>query len=276
MSYEKSVSDHYVHGGLLDSIRNALDALGKTVETVTIEDLGPVDEFHIGGRPATKKLIEQLGFGAEDHVLDLGCGLGGAARFVASNFGTRVSGIDLVQEYVETGNVLCDWVRLADRISLREGSALDMPYDDETFDGGYMLHVGMNIEDKMRLFKEVARVMKPGARFGVYDIMRQAAGELAYPVPWAGRANTSHLGTLPQYKEALRDAGFRVTAEDDRHDFALQFFQDLRARAKASDGPAPLGLHTLMQESTGTKVNNMIDNIGAGLIAPVEIVAQRS
>jgi ubiquinone/menaquinone biosynthesis C-methylase UbiE len=276
MSYEKSVSDHYVHGGLLDSIRAALDALGKTVETVTIEDLGPVDEFHIGGRPATKKLIEQLGFVAEDHVLDLGCGLGGAARFVASNFGTRVSGIDLVQEYVETGNALCDWVRLADRISLREGSAVDMPYEDETFDGGYMLHVGMNIEDKEGLFKEVARVMKRGASFGVYDIMRQATGELAYPVPWAGSANTSHLGTLPQYKEALRDANFRVTAEDDRRDFALRFFQDLRARAKASDGPAPLGLHTLMQASTGTKVNNMIDNIGAGLIAPVEIIAQRS
>jgi ubiquinone/menaquinone biosynthesis C-methylase UbiE len=276
MSYEKSVSDHYVHGGLLESIRSALDALGKTVETVTIEDLGPVDEFHIGGRPATRKLIEELGFVAEDHVLDVGCGLGGAARFVASSFGTRVSGIDLVQEYVETGNALCGWVQLADRISLREGSALDLPFEDETFDGGYMLHVGMNIEDKGRLFEEIARVLKPGARFGVYDIMRQAEGELAFPVPWAAGADTNQLGTIEQYKEALLHTGFRVLAEDNRRDFALQFFQELRTRAQAGEGPAPLGLHTLMQASTGTKVDNMIENITAGLVAPVEIIAQKS
>jgi ubiquinone/menaquinone biosynthesis C-methylase UbiE len=276
MTYEDSVSDHYAHGALLESIRTALGALGKTVETVTIEDLGPVDEFHIGGRPATKRLVEQLGLATDDQVLDVGCGLGGAARFVASQFGTHVSGIDLAQEYVETGNALCDWVRLADRISLREGSALNMPFQDETFDGGYMLHVGMNIEDKGKLFEEVARVLKPGARFAVYDIMRQKQGDLTFPVPWAAGANTNQLGTAPQYKQALRNAGFRVLAENDRRDFAVQFFQALRAKAETAEGPAPLGLHTLMQASTGTKINNMIENIGAGLVAPFEIVAQKS
>jgi ubiquinone/menaquinone biosynthesis C-methylase UbiE len=276
VTYEKSVSDHYRHGALLESIRTALGALGKTVETVTIEDLGPVDEFHIGGRPATKRLVEQLGLATDDHVLDVGCGLGGAARFVASQFGTHVSGIDLAQEYVETGNALCDWVRLADRISLREGSALNMPFEDESFDGGYMLHVGMNIEDKGKLFEEIARVLKPGARFAVYDIMRQKQGDLTFPVPWAAGANTNQLGTAPQYKQALRNAGFRVLAENDRRDFAVQFFQALRAKAETAEGPAPLGLHTLMQASTGTKINNMIENIGAGLVAPFEIVAQKS
>ena len=276
MTYEDSVSDHYAHGALLESIRTALGALGKTVETVTIEDLGPVDEFHIGGRPATKRLVEQLALATDDQVLDVGCGLGGAARFVASQFGTHVSGIDLAQEYVETGNALCDWVRLADRISLREGSALNMPFEDETFDGGYMLHVGMNIEDKGKLFEEIARVLKPGARFGVYDIMRQEQGDLTFPVPWAADAKTNQLGTASQYKQALRDAGFRVLAEEDRRDFAIQFFQALRAKAETGEGPAPLGLHTLMQASTGTKINNMIENIGAELVAPVEIIAQKS
>jgi ubiquinone/menaquinone biosynthesis C-methylase UbiE len=276
VTYEKSVSDHYRHGALLESIRTALGALGKTVETVTIEDLGPVDEFHIGGRPATKRLVEQLGLATDDHVLDVGCGLGGAARFVASQFGTHVSGIDLAQEYVETGNALCDWVRLADRISLREGSALNMPFEDESFDGGYMLHVGMNIEDKGKLFEEIARVLKPGARFAVYDIMRQKQGDLTFPVPWAAGANTNQLGTAPQYNQALRNAGFRVLAEHDRRDFAVQFFQALRAKAETAEGPAPLGLHTLMQASTGTKINNMIENIGAGRVAPVEIIAQKT
>jgi ubiquinone/menaquinone biosynthesis C-methylase UbiE len=54
----------------------------------------------------------------------------------------------LTDEYVETGRVLCGWVGLGERVSLHQGSALSMPFADGAFDGAYMLHVGMNIEDK--------------------------------------------------------------------------------------------------------------------------------
>jgi ubiquinone/menaquinone biosynthesis C-methylase UbiE len=62
-----------------------------------------------------------------------------------------------------------------------------MPFPDRSFDGAYMLHVGMNIEDKEKLASEVARVLRPGSVFGIYDVMRTGPGELAYPVPWAAR-----------------------------------------------------------------------------------------
>jgi ubiquinone/menaquinone biosynthesis C-methylase UbiE len=98
-----------------------------------------------------------LSLSAQTHVLDVGCGLGGSARFVAKRFGSRVTGIDLTGEYVETGNTLCKWIGLDDRISLHQGSALAMPFTESSFDGAYMLHVGMNIEDKEKLAAEVAR-----------------------------------------------------------------------------------------------------------------------
>ncbi len=84
MSYEAAVSSHYQHGDLTDAIRKSLTRLGKTVDSVTIEDLAPVDEFHIGGRPATERFLGQLDFSSSDHVLDVVCGLGGGARFVAT------------------------------------------------------------------------------------------------------------------------------------------------------------------------------------------------
>jgi ubiquinone/menaquinone biosynthesis C-methylase UbiE len=186
MPEPSDVSKHYAHGDLTEAIRSGLAAQGKSSGAATIDDLAPVDEFHIGGRRASEDFLDQLGFTAQTNVLDVGCGLGGPARFVTNRYGSRVTGIDLTAEYVETGNTLCQWVGLGGRISLHQGSALAMPFTDSSFDAAYMLHVGMNIEDKEKLAGEVARVLRPGSVFGIYDVMRTGPGDLAFPVPWAG------------------------------------------------------------------------------------------
>jgi ubiquinone/menaquinone biosynthesis C-methylase UbiE len=276
MATLQDISNHYTQGNLLGAIQRGLESLGRTTDTVTIDDLAPVDEFHIGGRQASEHFLSQLGFSAEMHILDVGCGLGGAARFVASRYKSRVTGIDLTPEYIETAKVLCRWVGLQDRIFLQEGSALALPFPDSAFDGGYMLHVGMNIADKTKLCLEVGRVLRTGSHFGIYDVMRTGDGELTYPVPWATTVDTSAVAKPIHYRKALQEAGFVVIAESDRRDFALAFFDQLRAKTSAAGGPPPLGLHVLMGNSTSDKVKNMIDNISAGRIAPVELVAQKT
>jgi 2-polyprenyl-3-methyl-5-hydroxy-6-metoxy-1,4-benzoquinol methylase len=95
MSAQSHVSKHYTHGGLIEVIRSGLITLGKTPDNVTVDDLAPVDEFHIGGRKASEEFLDQLAFSDQMHVLDVGCGLGGAARLVASRYRSRVTGIDL-------------------------------------------------------------------------------------------------------------------------------------------------------------------------------------
>lgn len=273
---DEDVAAHYTSAGLLAAIRDGVAKLGKTPATVTGEDLAPVDEFHVGGRQASEHFLGQLGLTPDQHVLDVGCGLGGSARFATTRYGCRVTGLDLTQEFVATGKVLCDWVGLVDRVSLRQGSALAMPFDAEAFDGAYMLHVGMNIADKDRLCAEVHRVLRPGACFGIYDLMRNGEGELAYPVPWASTPETSVVETPEGYRRALRTAGFIVTAERSRADFAREFLATLKARTAAAGGPAPLGLHILMGETAPRKIANMVGNIGSGTIAPVEILARKA
>ncbi len=275
MSVENAISDHYTHGNLLGAIQASVARLGKTVDSVTVEDLAPVDEFHIGGRLATDNLLSQLNFSARGHILDIGCGLGGASRFVAHRLNNRVTGIDLTPEYIETGKALCTWVGLDKQVTLQQGSATAMPFEDESFDGALMLHVGMNIEDKAQLFSEVYRVLRPGVSFGIYDIMLFRDGDLAYPCPWASEPSISKLASPEQYHQALIGAGFEVGAASNRRDFALEFFMQMRAKNEANGGPPPLGLHTLMKESTPIKIKNMVDNIAAGFIAPVEIIARK-
>jgi len=276
MPNDKDVSDHYVHGRLLAAIEAGVSQLGKSIDSVTVEDLGPVDEFHVGGRPATENFLGKFRLTEEDHVLDVGCGLGGAARFVASNYGSDVTGIDLTQEYIETGNALSAWVGLDNKITLQQGSALDLPFENELFDGAYVLHVGMNIADKGKLFTEIHRVLRPGSLFGIYDLMRQNDVDLVYPVPWAKDERTSSLATPQEYQRGLVDAGFAVESEENRREIALDFFRQQRAKTQAAGGPPPLGLHILMQESTAGKLKNMVANITNGCIAPVEILARKT
>ncbi len=275
MTHDKDVAKHYEHGNLLVAIKTALSKLGKTPKNVNIHDLAPVDEFHIGGRTASEHFLCQLGFGKNMHVLDIGCGLGGGARFSAHTTGAQVTGIDLTQEYIETGKVLNAWVGFEKQVILQCENALEMSFADACFDGAYMMHVGMNIPDKQALFTEVFRILKPGAQFGIYDIMKTGEEELSYPVPWAQGIATSHLSSETQYMQALVMAGFEVEGPTSRRDFALAFFAKMKANAQANGGPPPLGLHTLMQASTAEKIQNMVGNISAGMIAPVEMIARK-
>jgi SAM-dependent methyltransferase len=270
-----AVATHYTHGALLRAILDGVQKLGKSPDTVNVEDLGPVDEFHIGGRVATQSFLDQLDISADDHVLDVGCGLGGASRFAAQQYGCRVTGIDLTPEYVETGEVLCSWVGLEERIALEQGDATATPYPDGTFDKSYMLHVGMNIANKQALMSEFHRTLRPGGRLGIYDIMRVGDGDLNFPVPWATNPEESDVSSPDEYRAAMEAAGFRVIAERNRSEFALEFFSQLQASAGGAGGPPPLGLHILMGDTAQQKIKNMIENVSQNRIAPVEFIAER-
>jgi SAM-dependent methyltransferase len=271
-----SVERHYARGGLIRAITDGLVALGKTPRSVTVDDLAPVDEFHIGGRQATEELAKQLALSKGAHVLDVGSGLGGAARFVAGRYGCRVTGIDLTADYVEAARVLSEWTGVGERLTFHHGSALATPFADAEFDAAYMLHVGMNVPDKPALFREVARVLKAAGTFGIYDVMRTGATAVAFPVPWAATPDTSAVASPETYKTALRASGFEILAEHDRRDFAIGFFRALRARMAQTGGPPPLGLHLVMGPDAAVKIGNMIANIEAGSIAPVELIARRA
>ena len=271
-----SVATHYTHGQLLDRILSGVEAIGKTPGSVTVDDLAPVDEFHIGGRKASEEFIGQLELSADNHALDVGCGIGGTSRFVASRFGCRVTGIDLTPEFVSTGQSLCDWVGLTGQVKLTQGDATAMPFSDESFDAAFMLHVGMNITNKTGLFAEVYRLIKPGAVFGIYDVMQTSDEALTYPVPWSGTPDTSALATREQYIEALGQAGFDLIKVRDRREFAAEFFAEARRRMEEAGGSPPLAVHITMGESAAVKIGNMVENIACGCISPVEIIVRKT
>lgn len=274
MSLDERVATHYAQGDRAAAILDALRAAGKDPDRLTVDDLAPIDEFHVRGRQATIELGEKLDLGPGMHVLDVGCGIGGASRYLAATYGCRITGIDLTPEYCRVAAMLSERVGLADALTYRQGSALAMPFTDASFDAAYTQHAAMNIPDKATLHAEVARVLRPGGMFGIYDVLEGPAGEVTYPTPWATDATTSFLATPDDMRAGLAGAGFEILSWRDTTVEGRAFFEALLARI-AESGPPPLGLHVLLPNFRPL-AENMLRNLVEGRVVLAEVVCRKA
>jgi SAM-dependent methyltransferase len=275
MTVETSVIAHYQHGMLEDALLKGLAAAGKDIDKLSPDDLAPVDEFHIGGRQATKDFAAAFAPAAESHWLDIGSGIGGPSRFLALHYRCRVTGIDLSEEFVVTARSLARRVGLEGQVAYRQASALELPFPDNSFDGAYMQHVGMNIAAKAKLFHEVHRVLKPDGLFAIYDVMRTDEGPFRYPVPWSSGAESNFLETPSTYRALLSADGFELVKERNRGQFALEVYRARMAGLSGRSGPPPLSTALLMGATAPQKVANMMAMLERGVIAPVEMICRR-
>jgi len=273
MSTEAKVAGHYGRGQLEEVILAAVAREGKDPEKLTAVDLAAVDEFHVGGLEMTQELAKHMDLRAGLRLLDVGSGIGGPARYFAAEHGCRVTGIDLTEEFVRVAGSLTRRTNLDGLAEFRQASAFELPFERHTFDRAYMIHVGMNIADKAGIFREVRRVLKAAGLFTVFDIMRTGDGAIRYPVPWALSEETSFVGKVKDYHDALQNAGFRVTHERGRGPFAIEFTERVKARME-QDGPPALGLHLLMGEKAPIMAGNMLAMMKEGVLEPVELHAR--
>jgi ubiquinone/menaquinone biosynthesis C-methylase UbiE len=250
----EQVAQHYDKDGLLDRILDALAEAGKDLDHLTIDDLAPVDEFHSRRRLATQELAAMLAPTAADHVIDVGSGLGGPSRYIASTYGCRVTGIDLTPAFVATATALTARVGLSERVEFRVGSALDLPFAASSFDCAWSQNVAMNIADRPRYYSEMRRVLRPGGRLAIQDVAIGNGTALDFPVMWADHAAISFLRTPEETRALLEAAGFRVLRWTDKTDAALAEAAAERARSPATQ--PILGIHLVVGPSFREKMRN--------------------
>jgi SAM-dependent methyltransferase len=273
-SIEETVEAHYAVAGLGPTILDALRRTGKDPATLTPADLAAVDEFHVRGRRATQELAEWVGVETRSRVLDVGCGIGGSARYLAQQFGCRVTGLDLTRDFCEVATMLSGLTGLGDRAEFQQGSALDMPFDDESFDIVWTEHAQMNIEDKAAFYSEIARVLQPGGRLAFHDIFQGPGGESHFPVPWAREAHSSFLAPPGEVQGILDSLGLQTRRWEDSTQRSLDWFLEIIAAASPR-GASPLGLHLLLGADSTAKLENQVRNLKEGRIVLVQAVLEK-
>jgi MPBQ/MSBQ methyltransferase len=269
-----TVQAHYARSDLGGLILAALEMAGKDLNRLTPEDLAPIDAFHIRGRAATLELARAAKVDSTSRVLDVGSGVGGTSRCLAREFGCRVTGIDLTDEYCSAAAMLSDRVGLAELVDYRQGDATSLPFPDASFDIVWTEHAAMNIPDKPRLYREMHRVLKPGGKLAIYDILAGPSGPVYFPVPWARTPEASFLATPDELRSLLEDAGFNIEAWLDTTDAARAWFIAL-AEKIGKEGVAPLGFHVLLGSDFPVMAQNQRRNLEQARIVLAQIVARR-
>jgi MPBQ/MSBQ methyltransferase len=271
--YARSVNEHYGRPDLGAVIVDALRAAGKDPDALTPDDLAPVDQFHTGGKASTLDLARLAALEVGMWVLDVGGGIGGPARTLAAAIGCRVTVLDITEEFCRAGQLLTARTGLEDRVSFRCASALEMPFADGEFDVVWTQHSSMNIADKERLYAEVFRVLRPGGRLALHEIMAGAGGPVHLPVPWARDPAISYLRPPAEVRTLIAAAGFTERAWIDSTAESVDWF---RQRAPAPGAALPsLGLHLQVGAEFPEMFRNQVRNLQEGRIAIIKAVFER-
>ena len=276
MTAASDISGHYESGDLLARLEARLCEDGFDPARPTFESLAPYDHFHGRGMEATEDMANRLPVSGADHILDVGSGLGGPARYMARRFDCRVSGVDLTAEFCDVARHLTLLLGLDERVSFEQCDALSMPYGDTAFDGAYSMNVTMNIADKRALYREIHRVLKPGAWLGLSEVVQGPGGEPDYPTPWARTASSSFLATVDETRANLAASGFAIESLQDTTQASFAWAARARAAVKAGGKPP----HRAVSLIHGAIAEEVMANTGRALrercTVPIEVVCRKA
>lgn len=264
------VRAHYGAPGLVARIQSVLATVASEDQPLSIAQLAPLDQFHTRGILATAELAAATGLATATRVLDIGCGIGGPARYLAATFGCKVTGVDLSPDFIEAAAYLTERCGLSDRITYQVGDALHLPFEAASFDTVFLLHVAMNIEDRNALYAEVRRILAPGGQFALYDLVPRE-GEVVYPAPWARDAATSFLLSEDDTRTLLQQAGFQPVLWRDDVQPALEWFKTILAAPPSST----LNLGVVMGPEFAAMAGNLARNLRENRLGVLAAILRR-
>jgi ubiquinone/menaquinone biosynthesis C-methylase UbiE len=239
----------------------AWDEILDKIENASPDGLAPIDQLHSGGIAATRLLAKLAHIAKAERVLDVGCGVGGPARVLACEFGANVTGIDLAGGLIEVAERLGEVSNIP--VTFRQADALELPFDDASFDVAWTQHATTTIPDKSKLYSEIRRVLRPGGRLAVHDLVRgRTAGPLHMPIPPSDSEEETFLATAEELQNFLLVNGFQERLWRDRTAPTIAFFANF-------PDPGAFSIRLIKGEAYPQMVDNLRRNLEEGRIAAV-------
>jgi SAM-dependent methyltransferase len=211
---------------------------GVELDALSREQRDQFDQFHAGGTEAVDRVLRSLDLKPGRSVLDVGSGLGGPARHVATSSGCTVVGVDITRAYVDTAIALTRAAGLEGQVGFVCSDVAALDRDD--FDAAYTMHVQMNVADKSAFFTEIGRRLRPGAPLATYEVCRTGAADPSPPLPWSLDGSDSFLATPDELCDTIAASGFEVREWVDETEWVIGWFAEVGARLAASAPSATL------------------------------------
>jgi SAM-dependent methyltransferase len=265
----QQVSEHFAPPELRARVADVLAAAGKDASNTSIDELAPLDQWHMMRDIPTRRLAQRAGVTGDQRVLDVGCGMGGPARFLAATYGCTVTGVDITTPYLETAALLTELTGLTDRVAFQHADATALPFADETFDLVWTQHAAQSIPDKAAFLGELHRVLKPGGTAVIHDLYRGASGEIHFPAFWGRSDSISFLVTDSEMRSLIETGGFEVVEWTDTTDEVLAFNADRLERGIPAPIPS-LNISLLFGDETMTMAANGVQDLRDGAVGTFE------
>jgi ubiquinone/menaquinone biosynthesis C-methylase UbiE len=267
------VREHYASPDMIQRVLEAIVEAGHSPDRLTADMLYRFDQLHGREIVATREHVERLKLADGMHVLDVGCGIGGPARYVATQHGVTVTGVDLTPEFVEVARDLTRRCGLDDRITFQQADALSMPFPNDTFDAALCLYVGMNIADKGQLCREIHRVLRPGGHLVWSEVALGPIGPVRFPLPWARFPSGSFLIPPQVLQQTFVKTGFRIL------DWIDESERFIASAPRAGGAPAPTAQQVVNQVVLGEdfveRRRNFMMNLIEGRLVSILVEAMK-
>ena len=224
----------------------------------TPEGLALIDQLHTGGLAFTRLLAKFAQVRKGERVLDVGCGAGGPARVLVAEMGAIVTGIDITARLIELAKRLGEISRIS--VRFEQADALQLPFEDASFDLVWTQHAAATIADKTKFYGEIRRVLRPGGRLAMHDLMQGSTlGALHMPIPSADSEEVTFLLQPERLKEMLSTLGLREILWRDCTEATIAWFRMLPP-------PGSFSIQLIKGEGFSEMVENLKRNLQEGQI----------
>ena len=274
MISKSDIENFWTRGDVFSRVHQAMSETGLINKKLEIEELFPIDQYHARGIAATVDLGKRMPISKNQKIIDIGCGLGGPARYYAKEFKCFITGIDITPSFIEIGNEFNRLTSMSDNVELLVGNGEVLNFENETFDGAYSQHVTMNISNREKFFSEAFRVLKKDSFFAFTEHGLGPEGNPIFPLPWANSLEMSFL--LPPQKtiSILKDTGFSDIKIIETAEKYISGYEKL-IKLKSENKKPVLGIHVIGGDSMNERSKNSMESIKENRTLPFEIVCKK-